>query len=212
MDDSSPPSSSTSPPLSSHQKSEDIAARNRRTLWMVGIVILCMVGLTAASVPLYRLYCQVTGYGGKANRQEKPLDMKILDREIKVRFNSDVADNLNWSFKADQPPVSVKLGQEMMISFSAENMGDRAVAGTALFNVSPPQAGVYFHKTQCFCFDYQMIAPHKQVHFPVVFYIDPALDRDEQLKDLKSVTLSYVFYRAESPELDRALQDFYNQP
>lgn len=210
MDDSSPPSA-PDPPRPAYSP-QDIAARNRRTLWVVGIVILCMVGLTAASVPLYRLYCQVTGYGGKASRQVKPEDIKILNREIKVRFNSDVADNLNWSFKPDQAPVSVKLGQEMMVSFSAENLGNQAVAGTALFNITPPQAGIYFHKTQCFCFDYQIIAPHKQVHFPVVFYIDPELDRDEQLKDLKSVTLSYVFYRAESPELDRALQDFYNRP
>lgn len=151
----------------------------------------------------------MTGQGGQAEQTTEKADV-ILDREIKVRFNTDVNNNLPWEFTSDQEPVVVKLGQEATISFSATNLGNQAFAGTALYNIDPPQAGVYFHKTQCFCFDYQLIAPKKTAHFPVIFYVDPALDKDPELKDLKSITLSYSFFKADSPELDKALEDFYN--
>ncbi|HOO51502.1 MAG TPA: cytochrome c oxidase assembly protein [Alphaproteobacteria bacterium] len=190
---------------------DDLAKKNRRIGFIVLAVVLCMVGLTALSIPLYRLYCQVTGYGGQAVRAENAAPDVVLDRSITVRFNTVVDKNLPWEFAADQGPVTVRIGQEALISFSATNTSQEAMAGSALFNVSPPLAGVYFHKTQCFCFDYQMIAPGETVHFPVVFYIDPELADDAQLDDLKSVTLSYSFYRAESEELDRALEAFYNQ-
>ncbi len=176
---------------------------------VVGMVLF-MIGLTALSIPLYRLYCQVTGYGGQAV-QETLKDMPILDRELTVRFNSDVDSGLPWQFKPEQGPVRVKLGQEVMVSFIATNSGDKPMAGTALFNVSPAAAGKYFHKTQCFCFSYQVLNPKQTAHFPVVFYIDPALDQDRQLDDLQSVTLSYTFYRSESDELDKAQEDFYNR-
>lgn len=169
-----------------------------------------MIGLTALSIPLYRLYCQVTGYGGQAVQSELK-GMVVLDREVTVRFNSDVDFGLLWTFTPDQGPVRVRLGQQVMVSFTATNTSDKPLAGTALFNVSPPIAGKYFHKTQCFCFDYQMLGPGESAHFPVIFYIDPELDQESQLDDLKSVTLSYVFYKAELPELDKALEAFYNR-
>lgn len=190
---------------------DDLRRKNRRVGLFVAGAVLGMVGLTALSIPLYRLYCQVTGYGGQAVRTEEVAPMQALDRTVTVRFNTDVNSGLPWEFAADQGPVSVHIGQEVLVSFSATNTSDKPIAGSALFNVSPPLAGKYFHKTQCFCFDYQMLAPGQSAHFPVVFYIDPELATNPQLDDLKSVTLSYTFYRAESEELDRALEDFYNQ-
>jgi cytochrome c oxidase assembly protein subunit 11 len=187
----------------------DLQKKNRRAgLFVLGLV-LGMVALTASSVKLYRLYCEVTGFGGKASQSVSP-DFKPSNREITVRFNTDVSSALPWEFKADQPPVTVKLGQEAVISFTATNKGGKAVAGTALYNVDPPVAGKYFHKTQCFCFDYQLIAPHQSAHFPVVFYVDPDIEKDPQLDGIKTITLSYSFFKAESEELDNALEDFYN--
>jgi cytochrome c oxidase assembly protein subunit 11 len=189
---------------------QDLAQKNRRTGLLVLGIVLGMLALTASSVKLYELYCRMTGFGGKAVQATTVSDV-ILNREIKVRFNTDVSSNLPWEFKADQGPLKVKLGQEAAVSYRAVNQGDQAAAGTAIYNVDPPAAGKYFHKTQCFCFDYQLIAPHETAHFPVVFYVDPALDSDPQLKDLKTITLSYRFFKAESSELEKALEDFYNQ-
>lgn len=189
---------------------DDLKEKNRRTGYIVLGMVLGMLVLTASSVELYKLYCKMTGFGGQAEKSLANASDEILDREIKIRFNTDVSVNLPWEFKSDQEPMTLKLGQEAAISFSATNVGNQAFAGTALYNVDPPAAGVYFHKTQCFCFDYQLIAPKQEAHFPVVFYIDPALNEDPQLKDLKSITLSYSFFKADSPELEKALEDFYN--
>lgn len=187
----------------------DLQKKNRKTGLIVLGLVLGMLVLTASSVELYKLYCKMTGFGGLAEQSTESADV-ILDREIKVRFNTDVNNNLPWEFTSDQEPIVVKLGQEATVSFSATNLGNQPFAGTALYNVDPPQAGVYFHKTQCFCFDYQLIGPKKSAHFPVIFYVDPALDKDPELKDLKSITLSYSFFKADSPELEKALEDFYN--
>ena len=178
---------------------DDLAKKNRRTGLIVIGLVLGMTALTASSVKLYELYCKMTGFGGKAE-QSQQASGEILDRDIKVRFNTDVNDNLPWEFVSDQEPITLKIGQEATVSFSATNIGGKPFAGTALYNVDPPAAGVYFHKTQCFCFDYQLIAPGKTAHFPVIFYVDPAIDKDPQLKDLKSITLSYSFFMADSPE------------
>lgn len=188
---------------------DDIAKKNRRTGMIVLGLVVGMLALTASSVELYKLYCRITGFGGQAEQAEENSGI-ILDRQMKIRFNTDVNDNLPWAFKSDQEPLTLKLGQEAAISFSATNSGTTGFAGTAIYNVDPPAAGKYFHKTQCFCFDYQLIAPKETAHFPVIFYVDPALDKDPQLKDLKSITLSYSFFKADSPELEKALEDFYN--
>lgn len=187
----------------------DLQKKNRRAgLFVLGIV-LGMLVLTGFSVKLYRLYCEITGFGGQAQQSPGP-SAKILDREMTVRFNTDVGSSLPWVFQPEQPPVTLKVGQEAVISFLATNQGQNPVAGTALYNIDPPVAGKYFHKTQCFCFDYQLIAPNQSAHFPVVFYIDPDIDTDPELKGVKTITLSYSFFKAESEELDKALEDFYN--
>lgn len=190
---------------------KDLQARNRRTILMVIGIIACMFLLTYKSVEFYRLFCQITGFGGKAQESSAPSG-PILDREITVRFNSDVNPNLPWEFKPDASSVKVKLGQEMLISFTAKNVSNRPIAGTAIYNIAPDKVGRFFNKTQCFCFNYQLIAPGETAHFPVVFYIDPAMDKDRALDDIKTVTLSYTFFKADSPELEDALEAFYNDP
>ncbi len=191
--------------------SKELQDKNRRTGLAVLAIILGMLALSYASVPLYRLFCQVTGFGGKAD-QVSAASGEIFDREITIRFNSDVNSNLPWDFKPDTPEVKVKVGQEMLISFTATNLSREAVAGTAMYNVTPGAAGKYFNKTQCFCFNYQLIAPGKTVHFPVVFYIDPKIMKDRENDGLKTITLSYTFFKADSPELEQALEAFYNDP
>lgn len=191
--------------------SNDLNSKNRRTGLMVLGVIIGMLGMSYASVPLYRLFCQVTGLGGQAEKVA-PATGEIIDRDITVRFNSDVNPNLPWEFKPDVASVKVKVGQEMLISFTATNLSREAVAGTAMYNLTPGTIGKYFNKTQCFCFNYQLIAPGKTVHFPVVFYIDPKIMKDREQDDVKTVTLSYTFFKADSPELEQALEAFYNEP
>ncbi len=189
----------------------DLNKRNRRTGLILIAVIIGMGFLTYKSVDLYRLFCQVTGLGGKAEMAAAPSG-EILDREITVRFNSDVNPNLPWDFKPDVSSVKVKIGQEMLISFTAKNTSNVPVAGTAVYNIAPDAVGKYMNKTQCFCFNYQLIAPGETAHFPVVFYIDPALAKDRSLDSIKTLTLSYTFFKADSPELEQALEDFYNDP
>lgn len=187
---------------------DDLIRKNRRLGLIIIAVIIGMVGLSYYSVRLYELFCQVTGLGGKATISA-PATGEIIDREILVRFNTDVSPGLPWTFKPDVSSVKVKVGQEVLVSFTATNTSSQPVAGTALFNVVPEVAGKYFEKTQCFCFDYQMIAPGQSAHFPVVFYIDPKFAKDREADGLKTITLSYTFFQADSPALDRALEAFY---
>lgn len=187
---------------------DDLIRKNQRLGLTVLVVVVAMVGMSFASVPLYNLFCRVTGLGGKSFQAAAPSG-EILDREVTVRFNTDVSPGLDWTFKPDQPSVRLKIGQEALISFTASNTSSAPLAGTALYNVTPDAAGQYFHKTQCFCFDYQMIAPGQSAHFPVVFYIDPSIAQDPLLNDVKTITLSYTFFQADSKELESALEAFY---
>jgi cytochrome c oxidase assembly protein subunit 11 len=188
---------------------DDLIHRNRRLGLTVVAVVCGMLVLSFLSVPLYTLFCRVTGFGGQAVLAAAPSG-EIIDRDVTVRFNTDVSPGLDWTFKPDQHDVTLKVGQEVLVSFTATNNFPKPLAGTALFNVLPEAAGKYFHKTQCFCFDYQMIAPGQSAHFPVAFYIDPAIARDRELDGVKTMTLSYTFFEADSPELERALEAFYN--
>lgn len=178
----------------------------------IGLVVLVlgMVGLTFASVPLYGLFCSVTGYGGTTKRGGE-LPTTVLDREMKVQFNADVNSDLPWVFHPDQPELTVKIGQGALTSFTAKNMAGRPTVGMAVYNVTPLQVGRYFHKVQCFCFDEQLLAPGQKVDMPVYFYIDPAINDDPYLKDIKTVTLSYTFYQAKSDRLDGAIAKYYQE-
>lgn len=167
---------------------------NKSLALSMAAIAVGMVMLAYASVPLYRLFCQVTGFGGTI-QIAKNIPKKIIDREIVVSFNADTDPNLPWKFRSDQHQVKIKIGQNKIVSFYAENLSDKPVKGMATFNVVPQAAGIYFNKVQCFCFDEQVLKPKEKIHFPVSFFIDPEITNDKYLKNLKTITLSYTFFK-----------------
>lgn len=183
--------------------------KNTKTMTTIMLVVAGMVGLAFASVPLYRMFCQVTGFGGTPMISTELPD-KILDRTVTIKFDANTSPNINWSFKPEKHQEVVKLGQQGLIAFMAENKGSRPSAGTALYNVTPDKVGQYFHKVQCFCFAEQLLNPGQGMAMPVMFYIDPAMNDDPNMQDVKSITLSYTFFPSESEELDKAMEAFYN--
>lgn len=185
--------------------------KNTKTLFSVFGIVFLMVGLAFASVPLYRLFCQVTGFGGTTMRAEA-LPGTVLDREVVIKFDANTSRNINWSFKPEKHQETVKLGQQGLIAFIAENKDKTPTAGTALYNVTPNKAGKYFHKIQCFCFGEQILNPGQEMSMPVMFYVDPKMADDRNMDDVTSITLAYTFFPAESEELDKALEAFYNSP
>lgn len=172
------------------------AARRRNGLTILALVgiLAGMTGLVAASVPLYRLFCQVTGYGGTTQRADAA-PLEIGERVMTVRFNADVSADLLWRFEPVQRQVRVRVGEEKLAHFRARNRADRAVTGRATFNVTPAKAGLYFNKVACFCFDEQRLAAGQQVDMPVSFFIDPAIVEDAELAQVRTITLSYTFFR-----------------
>lgn len=185
--------------------------KNTKTLLAVLTIVAGMIGLAFASVPLYDVFCRVTGFGGTPQiSANAPAADEILDREITVYFNTDTNANLNWDFKAEQQKITLKVGEQKLINFTAQNNDKDPVAGTAVYNVTPAKAGIYFHKTQCFCFDNQLLTPDQKMNMPVVFYIDPSIAEDENMDDIKTITLSYSFFKADSKALEDALEEFYN--
>ena len=189
----------------------DIEKKNKKVLAITLGLVCAMIALSFASVPIYRRLCQVTGWGGTTQTVAVNTS-KVYDREIIVQFNADTDPHLPWSFKPDQRSVKVKVGQNAIISYFAENKGNLPIAGTAIHNVTPLKAGQYFNKTQCFCFGQQILQPGQKVHMPVTFFIDPKIMDDHDLRDLKTITLSNTFYRHASPELEKAVKKFYNAP
>ncbi len=174
-----------------------LAARNRRLAAICGGVALGMVGLAYASVPLYELFCRVTGYGGTTQRAEAaPGGAAGSGRVVTVRFDANVAPGLSWSFKAEQPSLSLRVGEERLGFFRAENIGPVPVVGTATYAVTPHKAGIYFAKVQCFCFTEQVLKPGEVIDMPVSFFVDPAIEDDRNLDDVRTITLSYTFHRA----------------
>ena len=168
-----------------------------------------MVGLAYASVPLYRLFCQVTGYGGttqQAARAPGALSGPAGERLITVRFNADTSSKLPWLFKPSQKEVSVKLGEQALAFFEATNRSKEGTSGSAVFNVTPLKAGKYFNKIACFCFDEQHLEPGQAVDMPVTFFIDPEMVKDPNLDDVDTITLSYTFFRATSAQEGNPVQ------
>jgi cytochrome c oxidase assembly protein subunit 11 len=162
-------------------------------LLLVGLVA-GMTGLAFASVPLYRLFCQVTGYGGIPQRAETAPG-EILDRTIRVRFDANVDRALPWHFAPLQRTVDVKIGETELVFFKASNDWNAPVTGTAIFNVVPELASRYFTKIECFCFKEQTLQPGANIEMPVTFFVDPKIVEDEDTKNIDEITLSYTFYR-----------------
>jgi cytochrome c oxidase assembly protein subunit 11 len=159
-------------------------------------LVATMLGLAFASVPLYRLFCQATGYGGVPQRADRAPN-EILDRTIRIRFDANVDRSLPWTFVPDQRVMDVKIGDTALAFFKATNNTDAAVTGRAVFNVAPELAGRYFTKIECFCFKQQTLAAHASAEMPVTFFVDPKIVDDEDTKSISEITLSYTFYRSD---------------
>jgi len=170
--------------------------RNRRVALAAGSVAVAMVGLAYASVPLYRLFCQVTGFGGTTQRADVAPGA-IGDRTINIRFDANTAASLPWSFHPEQLEITVKLGEQNLAFYRATNKSERETTGTAVFNVTPTEVGAYFSKIQCFCFNEQKLKPGESMDMPVVFFVDPKIADDPDTRSVSTITLSYTFYPAD---------------
>ena len=174
-------------------------SRNARVVLMSTATVAVMIGLTYASVPLYRLFCQVTGFGGTIQRAEEAPN-KVLDKTISVRFDANTSGKLPWSFHPVKSAVKVKFGEQEMAYYEAVNHSDKTITGSAVFNVSPPQAGAYFNKIQCFCFTEQTLKPGEKIEMPVTFFVDPDMLKDPDAAGVDEITLSYTFYPVDKPK------------
>ena len=157
-----------------------------------------MVGAAYAAVPLYAMFCKLTGYGGTTQRVTQYSD-RILDRQITVRFDANVAGGVPWDFQPVQRDVTMKIGETTEIAYQATNLFDRPSTGRATFNVTPELAGAYFNKVECFCFTDTTLKGGETLKMPVVFYVDPAIDDVPELKSMKTITLSYTLFPVEPP-------------
>ena len=166
---------------------------NARILVACVVFVGCMLGVSFASVPLYRLFCQVTGYNGTTQRVEQASDV-VLDKTIKVTFDANVSSGLNWEFKPVDRSISPKIGETVQINYTATNRSSVPTSGQAIFNVTPMEAAAYFNKVECFCFTETELKPGESLEMPVVFFIDPAIVEAAETKDIGTITLSYTFY------------------
>ncbi len=167
--------------------------RKRMMLVVLGGVVCGMVGLSFAAVPLYDLFCSVTGFGGTTQTADAAPEA-VGERIIAVRFNSDVSNDVPWSFKPSQLEVQLHVGEVGLAFYSATNESDKTILGSATFNVTPPKAGIYFNKVDCFCFEEQVLRPGESAELPVTFFVDPEIVNDRNLDDVTTITLSYTFF------------------
>jgi cytochrome c oxidase assembly protein subunit 11 len=174
----------------------DLARRNLRLLIICGGVAVGMVGMSFAAVPLYDLFCRVTGYGGTTQAAAKASDT-VLDRTVTVRFDANTAAGVPWEFRPLQKEVKVKLGQVGLAFYQAKNVSGAPSTGTATFNVTPAKAGIFFNKLECFCFQEQTLEAGESMEMPVQFFVDPSLAEERYLDNVTTITLSYTFFPAE---------------
>jgi len=181
----------------------DLTDRNKRTAFFAFLGALAMLGLGFAAVPLYNLFCRVTGFAGTtqvASESDALIAERIAQslggKMISVRFDATTAPDLPWSFRPEHTTERVEIGVRDMATYVARNNSDEPITGTATFNVTPEQTGKYFNKIQCFCFTEQTLMPGEEVHMPVLFYVDPAILDDPNTANVEQITLSYTFHRA----------------
>lgn len=172
-------------------------ARANRKVGLIGLgAALAMLGMGFAAVPLYRLFCQATGYGGTTQRADEAQAAAVQSagRAMSIRFDANVERGMPWEFRPLQRTDTVTIGERDMALFYARNTSDKVITGTASFNVEPEQAAAYFNKIQCFCFTEQTLQPGEAVRMPVIYYVDPAILKDKDNKDVEQITLSYTFH------------------
>ena len=173
------------------------SAKNRRIVLICSTVALGMTGLSFAAVPLYDMFCRATGFGGT------PLvgttgASRVIDRTIAVRFDANVSPALGWRFEAERTEITARIGETQTVFYKITNTSSRPVTGIATYNVQPSQAAAHFVKIQCFCFTENTLQPGESIEAPVVFYIDPEIEANRELANLKSITLSYTYFPSKS--------------
>lgn len=177
--------------------------KNTSTNRLIAVSCVCfvcgMVGMAYAAVPLYEIFCQVTGYGGTTQRADVGAD-RVLDREITVRFDANVGAGLPWEFDPVVTKMKVKIGATEQANYTIMNVANVPIGATASYNVSPPSAGAYFNKLECFCFTDQVLKPGEKQSMPVIFFVDPEYVNDPDVQNVKTITLSYTFFRSELDE------------
>jgi cytochrome c oxidase assembly protein subunit 11 len=171
----------------------------RRTAFRLAGVAAAMLGLSFAAVPLYDLFCRVTGYGGTTSVAAEDAARPVLDRTIEVRFDANVAPDMPWQFRPVERTMKVRIGETGLAFYEAYNPTDEPVAGTAAYNVTPFAAGGHFAKIACFCFELQVLGPGERIEMPVTFYVDPAIVDDPDARGIPSITLSYTMNRTDLP-------------
>jgi cytochrome c oxidase assembly protein subunit 11 len=171
--------------------------KNARLAWSLAAAVGGMLALAYAASPLYDMFCRATGFGGTpqvAQEGERP----VLSRTVNVRFDSNVDANLPWRFTPLEREVKVKLGEERLVHYRVTNVSQRPIVGTSTYNVTPETAGAWFNKLQCFCFTEQLLLPGQSMDMPVVFFVDPEMDKDRRYDNIRTVTLSYTFFEAKT--------------
>lgn len=170
-------------------------SRNGIVAVLCAALVAGMVGLSFASVPLYRLFCQVTGYEGTTRRASVAPDI-VVERSLTIDFDANVGPGISWRFEPVQRQQRLKIGEQGLAFYRVSNRSSTPQVGMAVFNVTPHKAGSYFNKIECFCFTAQRLAPGQSAELPVAYFIDPAINDDPDLKKLTTITLSYTFYPA----------------
>lgn len=178
--------------------------RNAKVGVVCASVAVGMIGLAYASVPLYRLFCQTTGFNGATLRAASPSTL-VLDQNVRIRFDANVAPGLDWEFVAVETTAELKIGENALAIYRVTNKASVAQVGSATFNVTPEQAGAFFNKIQCFCFTEQRLEPGETVDMPVSFYVDPAIVSDPDGRHVRAITLSYTFHPVAKPKASAAV-------
>ena len=177
---------------------QSLKTKNRRLFGALALLVLAMIGMSYAAVPLYDLFCRVTGFGGTTQIAQMPSGKRI-DRVIKVRFDASLNGSFPWEFQPVQREMSLQVGETGLAFYRARNDSNVPLVGTATFNVTPLKAGLYFSKIECFCFQEQKLDSGEQIDMPVTFFIDPEIVKDRNLDDVNTITLSYTFFEAAKP-------------
>ena len=181
--------------MSTAQNQNNLKAQNKKVIFIISFIGMLMLSLSYAAVPLYDIFCRVTGFGG-TTQIASSAPGSSGHPNINIRFESNITDSLNWDFYAKTKTVKIPMGEEKTIYYFAKNLSDEPIVGTATFNVTPAKAGQYFMKIDCFCFVEQLLNPGESMNMPVTFFIDPDLYKDENVQEVNEITLSYTFMKS----------------
>ena len=181
--------------MSTAQNQNNLKAQNKKVIFIITFVGMLMLSLSFAAVPLYDIFCRVTGFGG-TTQIASSAPGSSGHPNINIRFESNITDSLNWDFYSKTKTVKIPMGEEKTIYYFAKNLSDEPIVGTATFNVTPAKAGQYFMKIDCFCFVEQLLNPGESMNMPVTFFIDPDLYKDENVQEVNEITLSYTFMKS----------------